>query len=215
MANTSHPFGFRASRYLDGSPFNGQTQLYAFSASQANNAYIGDVVGIDTTNRMTAITDPYAPGIPLILPFVSAMTTTVFRGVLLGLLPQPEFNQSTTASLGLRYRVASTARYGWVAGDDIGVVFQVQEAGNSYVSASSNGINKCADIDYTAGSAITGISGVKLSSTFSTNSVRPWRALRYSQLVDNFGFTAADTNSYAQFDVLIANSDLAQANNGA
>jgi hypothetical protein len=215
MANSSHPFGFRPSRYLDGSPWSGKSQAYAFSASQANNCYIGDVVAFDATNRSTALTDPYLPGIPLILPKVAAMTTAVFRGIVIGFVPQPEFNQTTTASLGLRYRVASTARYGWVV-EDPAVVFQVQETGNSYTTAASNGLNQTADISYTAGSTVTGIAGVALDgTTFQTSAVMPWRAVRYSQNVDNFNFTAADASTYARWDVIIANSDLANANKGA
>lgn len=215
MANTSRIFGFRPERYRNGAKWNGATVLYAFSASQANNAYIGDVVQFDATNRTTALTDPYAPGIPFIKPVVSAVTTTAIRGVLAGLVPQPEFNMSTSASLGLMYRVASTARYARVV-DDYDVVFEVQEDGNDYVTAADNSIGKVADVAYTAGNAITGISGAQFDSSDATSgSARPFKALNYTQRVDNFGFAASDTLSYAKLDVMIINSDLAQGNTGA
>lgn len=209
--NVNRPNGFRASRYLDGSKYNGQNELYAFSASQANNAFLGDACQVDTTNRSTALTDPYAPGILFIQPVVAGVTTTPIRGFIAGFVPEPDFNQSATASLGLRYRVASTARYGWVV-QDYGVIFQVQEDGNSYTSASNNGLNKTADIAYTAGNTTTGVSKAQLdSSDVQTAAARPLRLMRYSQMPDNFGFSASDSTSYAKFDVLIANSDLAQA----
>lgn len=214
MANVSRPFGFRPERYLSGAMWNGQTQLYAFSASNTDAAFNGDCVSIDTTNRSTALTDVYAPGIPLITAAVTTLTTNPFRGVIAGFVPQPEFNMSVSASLGLMYRVASTARYAWVV-DDPAVIFEAQESGNSYTSATSNGINKCMDISYTAGNTTTGVSGTQLSGTATTSGVKPFRLLRYTQRVDNFNFTAADSSSYAHWDVIIANSDLAQANVGA
>lgn len=211
MANASKIFGFRPARYLNGSKYNGQNELYAFSASQANNAYMGDMVQVDTTNRSTALTDPYAPGILFVQPVVAAVTTTPVRGVIAGFVPQPEFNQSSTASLGLRYRQLSTARYCWVT-QDPHVIFECQEDGNSYTSTTSNGLNKTTDIAYTAGSQLTGISNAQLdSSDFQTAAARPLRALRYTQRPNNFDFTASDSLSYAHFDVLIANSDLVQA----
>lgn len=209
--NVNRPNGFRASRYLDGSPFNGQNELYGFSASKNENAFMGDVVIIDSTNRSTALTDRYAPGILFLDPATSGVTTTPIRGVIAGFVPEPDFNHTATASLGLKYRVASTARYAWVV-QDYGVVFEVQEDGNFYTTAASNGLNKTMDLAYTAGNTSTGVSGTQLdSSDAQTAAARPFRALRYTQRVDNFGFSASDTLSYAKVDVLIANSDLAQA----
>ena len=209
--NTNRPNGFRASRYLDGSPYNGQNEAYAFSASQANNAYLGDAVQVDDTNRSTALTLNYLPGVLFIKPVVAAVTTTPIRGFIAGFVPEPDFNMTATASLGLKYRVASTARYAFVV-QDYGVVFTAQEDGNSYVSSTDNFLNRTADIAYTAGSALTGVSAAQIdSSDVQEAAARPLRGLRYTQTVDNFGFVAADSLSYAKFDVLIANSDLVQA----
>ena len=211
MANTSRIFGFRPVRYLGGAAYNGQAQTYGFSASDTNACFKGDVVAFDSTNRSTALTDVFVPGVQLVTAKVAAFTTGVFRGIAVGFYAQPEFSQSATASLGLLYRVASTARYGLVV-DDPTVVFEVEESGNSYTSAASNGINKTTDIGYTAGSTITGISGVVIAgASFQTAAARPFRALRYTQRVDNFNFTSADASSRAHFDVIMANSDMVQA----
>jgi hypothetical protein len=151
----------------------------------------------------------------LVLPKVAAFTTGVFRGIIAGIVPQPDFSQLATASLGTRYRLASTARYVWVV-DDFNTVFEVEESGNSYTSASNNGINKTADIVYAAGNTTTGIAGVKLDgTTFQTAAARPFRALRMTQRVDNFNFASTDTSSFIHWDVLVANSDLIQGNVGA
>ncbi len=215
MANANRPFGFRPSRYFNGAPYNGQTKLYGFSASMAQNCYKGDPVFVDTTNRSTALTDVYAPGIPVIIPAVAAITTTAFRGVVVGFLPQPEFNNSVSASLGLMYHVTSTAGYALVV-DDLDVIFEAQEiTGNAYTTAADCPVNKAVDISYVAGNTTTGVSKSGTTSTFTTSGVKPFRCLRLTQRVDNFGFAAGETNSYAKWDLLIANSDLAQANVGA
>lgn len=213
MPNVSRPFGLKPTRYLGGAKWNGQSQLYAFSASQANNAYLGDLVQFDNTNRATSIVDPYAPGIPLVKPVVSTLTTNTFRGVIVGFVVAPEFSMTATASLGLYYRQASTSRYVFIV-EDLSVIFEAQEVGNAYVDNTNNGVNKTSDITYNAGSAITGVSGVTLN-TPATSGVKALRLHRYTQRPDNFNFTASDSSSYAHFDVSIANSDLAQAQVGA
>lgn len=208
MANTSRPFGFRPSRYMSAAAFTGKATLYGFSASDANAAFIGDVVSFDGTYRATGLTDAYASGIPLITPRVAAITTGYVRGIVVGFAPQPEFNQEATASLGTKYRLASTARYAWVV-DDPSVVFEAEETGNSWTTAASNAVNKVMDIAWTTGNTSSGIAKVVLdASTLSTSAVKPFRVLRYTQRVDNFNFTASDTNSRAHLDVLMNSSDL-------
>lgn len=212
-SNANRPFGLRPAGFIGGAKWTGETQLYAFSASQANNAFVGDLVTFDATNRSVAITDPNFPGTPMVAPVVAALTTTPFRGVIAGFIPEPEYSNSPTASLGLQYRVASTARLALIV-DNPQVVFEAQETGQSYVTALNNGVNKTGDISYTAGNTLTGVSGVQLAAP-QTVAVRPLRWLRYTNRPDNFGFVAADNPSYAHFDVVIANSDLANGNIGA
>lgn len=213
MANVSRPWGFRPVRFWDSSDFTGLGVTYAFSASQANDAYVGDLAQFDTVNRTASLADPFMPALPFVKPVVAPLVAAVFRGFIIGFYPEPEFNMSTSASLGLNYRKASTLRYGIVA-EDVSVIFEGEETGNSYVSTSNNGINKTADIVYAAGSQLTGISAVTIdATTFQTAAARPLRAWRYSERIDNFNFVPGDANSRAHFDVMIANSELA-ANGG-
>lgn len=215
MANANRPFGMRPARYRDSSPYNGQHVLYHFSASSAVAAYVGDIVSVDTTNRATDVNDIYAPGIPAVAAATSALTTNAYRGVVVGFIPTPEFNNSLSASLGTTYHVASTKQYVHVV-DDVDVIVEAQEiTGNAWVSSSDNPINKNAELSYVAGSQITGISKSGTTSTFTTSGVKPFRVLRLTQRPDNWLFTASDTNSYAHWDLLLANSDLAQAAVGA
>lgn len=206
--NPNRPSGAKPSRYSNGTDWNGQTTMYAFSASNAVAAYKYDVVSFDTTNRSLPLTDLYLPGLPLVQTVASDITTAVQRGVVVGFLAEPEFNMSVTASLGLMYRVASTKRYAQVV-DDPFVIYTIQENAQGYTSTTANAINKSAGTAYTAGSTTTGISGMQLkTSDVQTAAARPWRILRYTQTVDNFNFVAADNPSYAKYDVMLANHDV-------
>lgn len=215
MANNSHAFGFRPARDLNSAPYNGLVQVYLFAAAQASDAYKGDLVQFDATNRSSGISDPYVPGVPAVKPVLVPLTTTTFRGVVAGFVPQPEYNMVATASLGTMYRQASTLRYGWII-DDYTTVFEVEETGNGYTSTTVNAVNKNIDIVYVAGSTTTGVAGVTVdATTVSTSAVKPFQVLRYTQRIDNFGFVAADANSRAHYDVKVQNSDLAMGLNGA
>ena len=205
MANVNRAFGFRPVGYLGGAKWTGEQSLYAFSASNSTGAaYKGDAVEFDTTLRTLALTDNYYPACPLVKPVVATLTTTqVLSGIIAGFVPEPEYNHTATASLGLMYRVDDTKRYVWVVDNPL-VVFTVQEDGNDYVSASDNSINKTGDLVYAAGSTTTGVSGAMMdSSDINNNAVRPFKVLRYTPSVDNFGFAAADTNSYAKMNVIM------------
>lgn len=208
MANTSHVFGFRPARYQDSAAYNGAVNLYGHSASNSGTIFKGDVVQIDDTNRSTALSDAYAPGIPFVKASTSALTTTVFRGIAAGFVPQPEFSQSATASLGTMYVLASTARYVWVV-DDFDVIFEVQESGtNSYVSASSNAINMLTEVGtFSSGNTTTGISGMTVVGAGATTNL-PFRILRLTQKPDNFLSLASDTTPNWHWDVMMANQDL-------
>lgn len=216
MANVTRPWGFRPAGHLQAMCWNGATHLYAFSASDATAAYNGDPVKVDTTYDTTALTDKVAPLIPLITVTGSTITTTVFRGAIVGFVPEPEYNNTATASLGLMYRTASTARYAWVV-DDYNTIFEAEESGtNSYVSATSNPVNKLLDVTAAAGSATTGVSGYTLTGAAGgATTDKPFRVFRATQRIDNFNSVAADTSPYWHWDVLMANSDLATLKVGA
>lgn len=212
MANLSRPFGFRPTRYTNSASYNGASNLYAFSISDTTATFVGDVVKIDTTNRSTALADVYSPGIPLVAQAGSTLTTSVYRGIVVGFLPEPEFSQSGRASLGLYYRLASSTRYVFVV-DDIDVVFEVQESGtNSYTTAANNGINKLIDVSAGAGVTSTGISTYTVVGSTVATTNKPFRILRLSQRPDNWLSLASDTTPNWHWDVLMANCDLWSGN---
>lgn len=202
MANINRPSGFRPLRYRNGSDWNGQCNMYAYSASNSVASYIYDLVSFDSTNRTNSLTDPFMPGLPFVGSVASDITTAAQRGVVVGFLPEPEFNMTVTASLGLKYRVGSTLRYGMVI-DDPDVIFEAQEEAGGYTSASNNFIGKAIGTDYVAGSTTTGVSASTIKSSDSqTAAVRPWKVLRFVPRVDNFNFTAAENPTYAKYEIL-------------
>jgi hypothetical protein len=214
MANINRPMGFRPTRYRNGADWNGEASMYAFSASNVNSAFVFDLVAFDSTNRSNSLVDPFMPG----LPFVGAtaasttVTTAAQRGVVVGFLPEPEFNQSVTASLGLKYRLASTLRYAMVI-DDPNVYFEAQESAGSYTSASNNMIGRVAGATISAskGNVTTGVSNALLTSENVTAALRPWKVSRLLPTIDNFNFTAGENPTNARYEVLPFYWDLSLA----
>lgn len=209
--NTDRPSGFKPLRYRNGSQWNGQANTYAFSASNSAACYKYDLVIFDSTNRTDSLVDPYMPGLPFVASAAADVTTAAQRGVVVGFLPEPEFTNSGTASLGLMYRVASTKRWAMVV-DDPDVIFEAQEEAGGYTSTSNNFIGKAIGTAYIAGSTTTGVSKATIKSSDSqTAAVRPWKVLRFVPRPDNFGFAAADNPTYAKYEILPFYWDLSLA----
>ena len=208
MANVSRPSGFIPLRYRNGADWNGEANTYAFSASNAVAAYKYDLVNFDATNRIDTLVSTFMPGLPYVAAVASAITTAAQRGVVVGFYPEPEVNNTNTASLGLMYRLPSTSRWAMVA-DDPNVIFSAQESAGSYVSASNNMIGRVVGTSYTAGSTITGVSRSTLNSADSvTNATRPWKVVRFVPSVDNFNFVAGENPTNARYEILPFNWDL-------
>lgn len=124
MANTSRINGFKPVKHLNGSPYNGQANLYYFASSYATAAYIGDVVKIvtaaDTTGKAQTV------------ELAAAGNAAV--GVIVGFVVNP-----TDLNVTGTYKPASTARYCWVA-DSPDVIFEA-EASNGTPVYSDLGLN--------------------------------------------------------------------------
>src|SRR3954466_6716958 len=116
MANTSRPFGFRPTKHLNGSAFNGQFTIYEIVAGDATATFVGDLVKADAG----AGTDNYSTCIR------GGTSGEVTSGLLLGAVVG--FVQAYTNLNPPSYRVASTTRYALVA-EAPDVVFMVQDGG--------------------------------------------------------------------------------------
>lgn len=190
MANTSKVRGFIPVKHLNGSPYNGQANIYATSASDGTALFVGDTVKI--------LTDANAKGIQYVTAH-TAGTTTVGEaaiGVVVGVINtklDPVGGSMSAGSIALDtpvYRPASTAQYVLVA-DAQDIVYEV-ETGNSTVTTGSNfavasvGLN--ANVIAGAGSTVTGTSAYQLdcgSTGMGTTATLPFKILGVVQRPDN------------------------------
>jgi len=188
MANLSRPFGFRAIRTLDSNDYNGQAGLYWKSGADGSNVFMGDLVRFDGTNRNSGPTTRF-PGLMAVQQFIAGGAQSI--GVVVGIVPQPEFNQIQQATLGLRYMPGTSGIDRWLfVIDDAAVLYEIEDDWGSDASASTaftTTIGKNADISGAAnGSTITGVSGMRLATaTIATTATLPMRVYRWIQRDNN------------------------------
>jgi hypothetical protein len=124
MANTSRINGFRPVKHLNGSPYNGQVNVYHIPASDGTAVYVGDVVKY--AGSSTA--DGTKPTVAL------AAAGDAIVGVVVGFAVNRD-----NINIGGSYRAASTARDVLVC-DSPDVVFEV-ETSNGTPAATDVGLN--------------------------------------------------------------------------
>lgn len=175
MANTDRPFGLRPVSYLNGSPWNGQVNMYLVPSSDATAIYVGDPVKSGGTAGAAGVVvnGIDVEGMPTIA--VAAAGNTL-RGVVVGFLPKQ-------SDLTVLHREASTNRIALVV-DDPNVVFEVQEDSGGAATAAVD-VGENADILYTAGSSTTGQSAVELDSSTHVTTSAQLRILGFVKRPDN------------------------------
>lgn len=158
MANVSRVNGLRPVKHLNGSPYNGQVNIYYLPAGDATATFVGDAV------KLGGSAD--ANGIPTI---AQAAATNALVGVVVGFVPlkmDPVGGSMTSGSTSLdtpQYRPASTAMYALVA-DAPDLVFEVQEdAVGGAAAVADVGLN--ASLVVGSGSTTTGASGMQLDTS--------------------------------------------------
>lgn len=153
MANTSRLFGARPTKHLNGSPYNGQFNLYEIGASDATNTFVGDLVKYSTQ----ASTDVY--------PVAERAGTSgeVTSGLLLGAIVG--FVVDYTNLNTPQYRAASTKRFALVA-DATDILYTMQDGATVVTPLASIGLN--CGFQATAGSTTTGLSGMTTGATAAT-----------------------------------------------
>ena len=146
MANSDTATGLSPVQYLNGAPYNGQTNTYQIAAAEASgNIHVGDAVslagGLDATGRYQLV------------------TKGAINGVFVGVITAVEMETADS----LPYRAALTLRNVHVA-DDPNIVFEIQEDGDTTPIAVANG-TKNASLILGTGSTTTGLSGWEIDST--------------------------------------------------
>jgi hypothetical protein len=195
MANVNAPKGFVPVRHLNGSPYNGQFELFYIPASDATAVFVGDIVkqagSAGTAGTVVAGMD--VEGMATVALATAGTTGQDIVGVVRGFLVDP-------TDLTKKHRAASTDRIALVITDP-SVVYEVQEdAVGSNIAAGDIGLN----VPYTttAGSATTGVSKMEIdSSAVATTSTLPFKIIGLTKKVGNaFGTASTD---HAKFDVVL------------
>ena len=189
MANTSKIRGFIPVKHVNGSPYSGQSNIYATAAADGTALFVGDPV------KLAA--DGNAQGIQLV---TKATAGAAVLGVVVGVINtklDPVAGTMSGGSISLDtpvYRPASTAQYVLVC-DAPDVVYEVEAVtgSNASYSFAVADVGQNADLATVAGSTVTGTSAAALDmATKNTTATLQWKILGVVQRPDN-EITGANT----------------------
>ena len=174
MANVNRSFGARPVKHLNGSPYNGQANIYELPAADSSVVMVGDFVVLSDQ----AAADRY-PAIER----AGSGSATVIVGSVVG------FVIDATALNTPQHRAASTKRYALVA-DSPDLLFEMQEDSvGGAIALASTGLN--VEFTLTAGSTTTGNSGMEIdSSSVATTATLPLQIMGSIERPDNETATA-------------------------
>lgn len=189
MANTSKIRGFIPVKHVNGSPYNGQANIYYVPSSDGTALFVGDPV------KLAA--DANSQGIQQV---TKATAGAAVLGVVVGVINtkfDPVAGTMSGGSVSLDtpvYRPASTGQYVLVC-DAPDVVYEVEAVTGSNASYSfavaDVGLN--ADLATVAGSTTTGTSAAALNmATAAATATLQWKILGVVQRPDN-EITGANT----------------------
>jgi hypothetical protein len=167
MANVTRTNGFRPVKHLTGAPYNGQFNIYEIVAGDPTLTNVGDLVKTDsgtaTDVYMTCVRHGTA----------GEVTAGLALGVIVGFVQvmggaganpaQPNLDVP-----GIMQRAASTKRYAMVA-DAPDLIFEVKDGGTVPCTLTLIGMN--VGFMATAGSTVTGASGMTTGTTAPTTTI--------------------------------------------
>lgn len=149
-------FGFRPSRYMNGSPWNGATVRYSILATNGTACFVGDTV----IGAGTASISPVDGAILHDVTFSANGNKCL--GVITSVVPT-----TGTPNLNIIYGAASTYREVMVAIAEPWLVFETTCDEAIITSA----IGSAYDLAVTAGSTVTGLSGHSLDATSPSTTI--------------------------------------------
>jgi hypothetical protein len=182
MANTSKIRGFIPVKHTNGSPYNGQSNIYYVPSSDATALFVGDPV------KLAA--DANAQGIQQV---TKATAGAAVLGVVVGVINtkfDPVAGNMSSGSVSLDtpvYRPASTGQYVLVC-DSPDVVYEVEAVtgSNASYSFAVADVGQNADLSTVAGSTTTGTSAAALNmATAAATATLQWKILGVVQRPDN------------------------------
>ena len=186
MANVSRVNGFRPVKHLNGSPYNGQMNIYEVPAGEAIPVYVGDLVKLSDAAATAGY--PAVESVSTATTAVTGNAAVAVVGAVVGIVNSKLDidGKMTTGSVSLDipiYRAASTKQFVLVA-DAPDLIFEAEAAAS--VALTDVGMN--ADISSAAQTAAggTGTSGQGVSTTApDPTATRPLQIVGISKRVDN------------------------------
>lgn len=187
MANVSRVNGFRPVKHLNGSPYNGQFNIYEVPAGETIPVFVGDLVVLSNS----AATSFY-PAVEA--PVTAAATSGDFVGAVVGIINakwDPVEGKMSAGSMALdtpQYRAASlTTRQFVMVADSPDLVFEAEA--DAAIALASIGLNVGVvegDGSASVGSTTTGASGMQVdASSVATTSTLPLQIVGAPNRPDN------------------------------
>jgi len=182
MANVSKIRGFIPVKHVNGSPYNGQANIYFVPSTDSTALFVGDPVKFLTGGNSQGISQ-----------VTKATQGAAVLGVVVGIINtkfDPVAGKMSGGSVSLDtpvYRPASTGQYVLVC-DSPDVIYEVEAAtgSNAAYSFAVANVGKNADCTTVAGSTTTGTSAAALDmSTVNTTATLQFKILDVVQRPDN------------------------------
>ena len=185
MANTSKINGFRPVKHLNGSPYNGQANLYEVPAGEAVPVFVGDLVKLSDS----AATSNY-PACEAVVGASAQIAAGPILGAVVGIVNTKFDPTGTTMSSGSIaldtpvYRPASTKQFVLVADSD-DLIFEAEA--DASVALASIGLNVGVGASAHTTPLLTGASPMYVYSTTApdTTSTRPLQIVGLVNRPDN------------------------------
>jgi hypothetical protein len=185
MANTSRIAGFKPVKHLNGSPYNGQANIYEVPAGEAVPVFIGDLVKLSDSAATAGF-----PAVEAVVGASAQVAAVPVVGSVVGIVNaklDPVDGNMTSGSISLDtpvYRAASTKQYVLVA-DSPDLIFEAEA--DAAVAYATVGLN--ADIGASAHTnpLLTGASPMYVYSTTapSASATRPLQIVGIVKRPDN------------------------------
>lgn len=185
MANVSRVNGFKPIKHINGSPYNGQANIYECPAAETIPVFVGDLVLLSNSDA--------TEGYPAVeAPVAAAATSGLYVGAVVAVLNSkldPVNGKMSSGSIALDtpvYRPASTKQLVLVA-DAPDLIFEAEA--DAAIALASVGLNVGVvegSGSASNGSTSTGASGMQVdASSVATTSSLPLQIVAMDKRVDN------------------------------
>lgn len=185
MANTSRINGFKPVKHLNGSPYNGQANIYEVPAGETVPVFVGDLVKLSDSAATS-----YYPAVEAVVGASAQIAAGPILGAVVGIINSkfdPVGGTMSSGSVSLDtpvYRPASTKQFVLVADSD-DLIFEAEA--DASVALASIGLNVGVGASAHTNPLLTGASPMYVYSTTApdTTSTRPLQIVGVVNRPDN------------------------------